>query len=173
MSTTFSMIFQGRYLSLCVLVALALLAGCKGDDNGGGGDDDPDLTAQQQRAELMSGIWLSTEVLETPDDTEDAAMQELESLQMTFGVNQDDLKPTTFASTGAPTYFNAGSGATWKWTNDDPDVAEVMLSAVSPVDAFTITAFTNTTMTISFDFEGAATGRVEGIGTYRVQLTKQ
>nr|WKN39464.1 hypothetical protein K4G66_12255 [Tunicatimonas sp. TK19036] len=168
----FSRIFQNRYFSVCVLAALVFLASCKGDDNGGG--NEPELTAQQERTRDMAGTWMSSEVLETPDDTEDAAMQELEALQMTFGVNQDELTPTTFGSEGAPTYFTVASGAsaTWSWANTST-LAEVNLTGVSPVSSFSITAFDGTTMTISFTFNGPSTSRVEGIGTYRVQLTKQ
>jgi hypothetical protein len=168
----FSKIFQYRYSSLgmFVILILAVLASC------GGGDDNPTptpdpLTAQQERAQAMAGTWNSSEVRTVPDDIEDAARQELEALSFTFNVNQDQ-NPTTFSASGAPTYFNTGSGASWAWA-DATTVEDVNLSAVSPVSSFTIDEFTATSMTISFTFEGPSTSRLEGLGTYTIVLAKQ
>jgi len=174
MISVLSRSFQYRHFSLAVLVALIALVGCggDGDDNGGGGDDSPDLTAQQERAQALAGTWASNQVLESPGDAEDAALQELGSLEITFGVNQTTLAPTSFDASNAPTYFNAGSGATWAWA-DNSTTADINLSAVAPVSAFSITALNGNDLTISFDFQGPSTSRIEGIGTYRVQLTKQ
>ena len=165
----FSKIFRYRYFSFGMFVALAVLASC------GGGDDnptptDPTLTAQQERAQAMAGTWNSSEVSTVPGDTEDAAKQELEVLSLTFSVNSDQ-NPTTFSSSGAPTYFNAGSGASWAWA-DATTVEDVNLSAVSPVSSFTIDSFSANSMTISFTFDGPSTSRVEGLGTYTVVLSK-
>jgi len=173
MRTVFSIFCRQRNFPVYLLSILVIVASCKNDDGGGGGDDSPELNAQQERAQTLAGTWASTQVAESPGDAEDAAIQELNNLQMEFGVNQTTLAPTTFNATGADTYFNAGSGASWAWANADPDNNAVTLNAVTPVSAFDITSFDGNTMTISFDFEGASTGRLAGIGTYRVQLTKQ
>lgn len=166
----FSKIFSYRYLSLGVLVALVALASCGGGDDNPNPTPDPTLTAQQERAQAMAGTWTSSEVRTVPDDTEDAARQELDALTLTFGVDQDQ-NPTTFSASGAPTYFNAGSGASWAWA-DATTVENVNLSTVSPVSSFTIDAFSATSMTVSFNFEGPSTSRVEGLGNYTVVLTK-
>ncbi len=173
MRTVFSIICQRRYFPVYVLSVLVVLASCKSDDGGGGGDDSPELNAQQERAQALAGTWVSNQVAESPGDTEDAAIQELNSLQFVFGVNQTTLAPTTFSASGADTYFSSGSGASWGWASADPNDDAITLSAVAPVAAFEITSFDGSTMTISFDFEGASTGRIAGLGTYRVQLTKQ
>ncbi|MEM6845192.1 MAG: hypothetical protein AAF944_15315 [Bacteroidota bacterium] len=174
MRTLFSIMFLSRHFPVYLLSVLVLLASCKSDDGGGGdGDDDPELTAQQERAQALSGTWASSQVAESPGDTEDAALQELNSLQFTFGINQAALTPSTFSASGADTYFNAGSGASWAWTNADPDDDAVTLNTVAPVATFDITSFDGSTMTISFDFQGASTGRFAGIGSYRIQMTKQ
>ena len=174
MRTLFSTIFQSRYLSALLLVAIVVLASCKKDDPDPTPEPD-DLTAQQERAQALEGTWASTDDnISAPEDTEDAALQELQALTMTFGVtNSTDLAPGSFSAAGAPTYFSAGSGATWAWANADPDDDAITLNAVGPVSAFSITAFDGSTMTIVFDFEGPATGRVEGVGEYTVQMTKQ
>ncbi|MGB3588781.1 MAG: hypothetical protein WBA23_19705 [Tunicatimonas sp.] len=171
MRTVFSIICQRRYFPVYLLSVLVVLASCKNDD--GGGDNSPELNAQQERAQALAGTWVSSQVAESPGDTEDAAIQELNSLQLVFGVNQTTLAPTTFSASGADTYFNSGSGASWGWGNADPDDDAITLSAVAPVAAFDITSFDGSTMTISFNFEGASTGRIAGLGAYRVQLTKQ
>lgn len=170
----FSKIFHYRYFSLVALVALIALVSC------GGNDDDPTpeptLSAKQERAQALAGTWESSDDnINVPGDTEDGPRQELEALTMTFGVNNStDLAPGSFSATGADTYFNAGDNATWAWAlADSANVSEIALNAVAPVSAFTISSFNENTMTITFDFEGAVTGRYAGIGEYTVRMEKQ
>ncbi|MEM9673056.1 MAG: hypothetical protein ACFB15_17600 [Cyclobacteriaceae bacterium] len=171
-----SRIFHYRYFSLAALVALTVLVSCDGGDDP---DPTPDasLSAKQERAQALVGTWESSDNgIDVPDDTEDGPRQELEAITMTFGVNNNtDLAPGSFSASGADTYFNAGSNATWAWANvtDSTNVSDVTLNTVAPVAAFTISSFNGNTMTITFDFEGASTGRLAGIGEYTVQMTKQ
>ncbi len=176
MRTVFSIICQRRYFPVYLLSVLVLLANCKGDDNGPTPSDD--LTAQQKRAQDLVGTWASVDTGITTDanDIEDAAQQELEALTMIFGVNNNtDFTPGSFSSAGAATYFDADAQAEWSWAGmDSTNVSDVELSAVAPVATFTIEpGFTENSMTISFDFDGASTGRFAGIGQYSIQMTKQ
>ncbi|MEM8967993.1 MAG: hypothetical protein AAGE93_16360 [Bacteroidota bacterium] len=175
MRTLFSTMFLSRYFPIYLLSVLVLSASCKSDDGGDNPTPDAELTARQQRAQALTGTWVSSQVAESPGDTEDAALQELQALSMTFGVsNSTDLAPGSFSASGADTYFSAGGGATWAWANtDSTNVSDVNLNAVAPVAAFNITSFDGSTMTIAFDFQGASTGRVAGLGEYRIQMTKQ
>lgn len=141
----------------CLFLAL-LTQACK--------KDDPSLTTQQEVARRLNGTWSDTQVISSPVA---GATGSLESLVLTFTI-AENLQPSTFSVSGAPDYFPAGG--TWTWTDPKQAVA-IVLDGELPVTMLELIELTDTKLTLAFTFNGVSNGRIQGIGDYRISLTKQ
>lgn len=145
-------------LGLMAVGILLLSSGCK--------DDEASLTAQQEAAKLLNGVWGNAQVISSPMP---GATGTLSNLVLTFNIS-DDLQPSTFSAAGAPEYFPSGS--TWTWT-DATAAASILLDGSLPVTELTLDELTATNLRVSFSLNGPIGGRVNGIGEYTISFTKQ
>ncbi len=156
-----------KYIGIVAFSALLasltmVLAGCKKDDPA------PSLTGQQQAAQTLSVTWGATQIVSAPVGGADGT---LEDLVFTFTATED-LQPASFSATGAPEFFLTDATSGWSWEGTST-TASILLLNVSPVQEFTIEELTATSLTISFAFDSPFGGRTEGIGEYRVTMTRQ
>lgn len=149
-----------KIYTLLTFLALLMMASCKKDD-----DNDAELTAQQQVTSELSDTWGDAEVLDAPGN-----YATLEDLEITFTATSD-FQPSSFSASGADDYFLSNTNSTWAWNGDN--ATQVQLMNVSPVQFLAINELTGTSLTISFTYDGPEGGRVMGIGTYQVRLTRQ
>lgn len=145
-------------IGLIAVAMIVLTSGCKKDET--------PLTAQQETALLLKGVWGNAQVIDAPVP---GAIGTLNSLILTFETTNDS-KPKNFSATGAPEYFP--SATTWSWT-DDTTINSLVLAGVLPITEIFIDQLSSETLTISFALNDPVNGRVKGIGEYTVSFTKQ
>lgn len=125
------------------------------------------LTDQQNAAQLLSGSWGHAEILDSPVPDSNGS---LESLELTFSVSNTS-NPGTFSATGAESFFSTITSSSWSW-EDDGTTTSLLFNNVSPISVVTVYELTETTFTIGFNFDGPVGGRIDGVGEYRIKLTK-
>ncbi len=131
-------------------------------------DDPTPLSQQQQAAKQISVTWGEAEILSSPVTGADGT---LEDLTLTFSVT-GNFQPGAFSASGAPEFFFTSTSSTWSWESAG-SVTRILLSNVSPVQAFTIEDLNEVTLTISFPFDARVGGRIAGIGEYKVRMMRQ
>jgi hypothetical protein len=150
-----------RTFSVALLVVTTfILTNC-------GKDDAEPLTEQQEATKELTATWGSPQIISSPVAGADGT---LEDLTLTFGATAD-FQPGSFSASGAPDYFTSTGSSTWTWGNAGSST-EISLLNVTPVQALTVEELTATTLTVSFQFDNT-NGRTNGIGEYRLLLTRQ
>ena len=146
-------------------IALIFLVSC-------GDDDEPEPTAQEKRAEELSGTWSQSTTELTPEGVDPTI---LDNLTMTFNVQ--DKQPSTFSASGAPDLFTTSGSSTWAFSGSNVDVI-VLTDVGDGVPSLTISGFTTSQMTVAFKYTTPA-GRLESNervmsldGDYRLTMTK-
>lgn len=149
-------------LSLAVLISLpVLLVNCKKDDAA-------PLNDQQMTTKKLTATWGSTVVESSPVTGADGTLKDV---IFTFTAT-GNFQPAMFTATGAPDYFRSSAGSTWSWGDTGP-TTKILLTNVLPVQEFSIEELTEKNLTISFEFSGPVGGRTQGIGEYRLRMTRQ
>lgn len=149
-------------IAAVMIISLAWLESCKKDEK------EIALTAQQTAARMLAATWGSTTVVSSPVS---GANGNLASLTLTFA-STNAFQPAVFTATGAPDYFETVGNSTWSW-EDDNTIVKIKLNNVSPVNMLIIEQVTETSLTLNFELSELGSGRINGLGEYRITLTRQ
>ncbi|MBR9999248.1 MAG: hypothetical protein KFF73_09765 [Cyclobacteriaceae bacterium] len=147
------------FLSLGIIAGMMMMTSCK---------DDPDeqLTAQQEQAQLLAGIWTQQNTTQLPQGVDPTI---LDQLTFTFGIDANK-NPSSFSSGGAPDFFTTSGSSEWAFSGSS--TTSLILSEVSPVSELTINSLTATSLTVSFSLTSGGVRVASLDGNYTVEMTK-
>ncbi len=147
------------FLALLIIISLVIFSGCPKNEK-----PDPELTEQQERAQLLEGTWGNASNVVVPPDVDDNIIS---GISITFSTS-GEIQPDTFSAFGTVKIFDTSANSGWSFSND---INQVLLSNVFPVTSFVIVSITETTIIIQLDHPGGE-GFEGKDGTYSVTLTK-
>ena len=125
----------------------------------------PSLTPQQQQAQLLAGTWTTTSVDQSPSGID---LSVVSSLALTFNIDSD-YNPTTFASSGAPDFFNSTSSSTWAFSGSSTTVI-TLSNLTTSIKDIQINSLSETSLNITFTYVTARTQKLDG--DYTLTLSK-